>query len=130
MQVLVHRRADGSELRGRIVETEAYLGGEDKASHSAGGKRTERNTAMFMKPGTIYVYPIYGIYLCMNVSSEGTFTTHQRRHVPYPYFTMFAYANMMWKKFQRAFFRFIVFRSTQYLSNIKASQRFLLFGTG
>uniref|UniRef100_A0A8C4ISG5 DNA-3-methyladenine glycosylase n=1 Tax=Dicentrarchus labrax TaxID=13489 RepID=A0A8C4ISG5_DICLA len=70
-KVLVRRCADGTELRGRIVETEAYLGGEDKASHSAGGKRTERNTAMFMKPGTIYVYPIYGIYLCMNVSSEG-----------------------------------------------------------
>ncbi|KAI3359167.1 hypothetical protein L3Q82_002702 [Scortum barcoo] len=71
MQVLVRRCADGAELRGRIVETEAYLGGEDKASHSAGGKHTKRNTAMFMKPGTIYVYPIYGIYLCMNVSSEG-----------------------------------------------------------
>lgn len=70
-KVLVRRCADGTELRGKIVETEAYLGGEDKASHSAGGKRTERNTAMFMKPGTIYVYPIYGIYLCMNVSSEG-----------------------------------------------------------
>ncbi|XP_022595145.1 DNA-3-methyladenine glycosylase [Seriola dumerili] len=70
-KVLVRRCADGTELRGRIVETEAYLGGEDRASHSAGGKRTERNMAMFMKPGTIYVYPIYGIYLCMNVSSEG-----------------------------------------------------------
>lgn len=70
-KVLVRRQADGTELRGRVVETEAYLGGEDRASHSAGGKRTERNVAMFMKPGTIYVYPIYGIYLCMNVSSQG-----------------------------------------------------------
>ncbi|XP_071374773.1 DNA-3-methyladenine glycosylase isoform X1 [Centroberyx affinis] len=70
-KVLVRRYTDGTELRGKIVETEAYLGGEDRASHSAGGKRTERNTAMFMKPGTIYVYPIYGIYLCMNVSSQG-----------------------------------------------------------
>ncbi|KAL0992867.1 hypothetical protein UPYG_G00100340 [Umbra pygmaea] len=70
-KVLVRLRADGVELRGRVVETEAYLGGEDRASHSAGGKRTERNTAMFMTPGTIYVYPIYGIYLCMNVSSQG-----------------------------------------------------------
>ncbi|XP_061761048.1 DNA-3-methyladenine glycosylase [Nerophis ophidion] len=70
-KVLVRRLDDGTELRGRVVETEAYLGGEDKASHSAGGKRTGRNTAMFMKPGTIYVYPIYGVYLCMNVSSQG-----------------------------------------------------------
>ncbi|KAK1805262.1 hypothetical protein P4O66_019600 [Electrophorus voltai] len=70
-KVLVRRHSNGTELRGRVVETEAYLGGEDKASHSAGGKRTERNVAMFMKPGTIYVYPIYGIYLCMNVSSQG-----------------------------------------------------------
>ncbi|KAG2455860.1 3MG glycosylase, partial [Polypterus senegalus] len=69
--VLVRTLADGTELRGRVVETEAYLGGEDKASHSYQGKRTPRNAAMFMKPGTIYVYPIYGIYLCMNISSRG-----------------------------------------------------------
>ncbi|XP_018610295.1 DNA-3-methyladenine glycosylase isoform X2 [Scleropages formosus] len=69
-KILVRRLMDGTELRGRVVETEAYLGGNDKASHSAGGKCTERNMAMFMKPGTIYVYQIYGIYLCMNVSSQ------------------------------------------------------------
>lgn len=73
-KVLVRRHSDNTELRGRVVETEAYLGGEDTASHSAGGKRTERNAAMFMKPGTIYVYPIYGIYLCMNISSQGEST--------------------------------------------------------
>ncbi|XP_069841472.1 DNA-3-methyladenine glycosylase isoform X2 [Dendropsophus ebraccatus] len=70
-QILVRRLPDGTELRGRIVETESYLGGEDEASHSRGGKRTERNVAMYMKPGTIYVYQIYGMYFCMNVSSHG-----------------------------------------------------------
>ncbi|KAM9305022.1 DNA-3-methyladenine glycosylase [Gastrophryne carolinensis] len=70
-QILVRKLADGSELRGRIVETESYLGGEDEASHSRGGKRTERNVAMYMAPGTIYVYQIYGMYYCMNVSSQG-----------------------------------------------------------
>ncbi|NXQ79132.1 3MG glycosylase, partial [Nyctibius grandis] len=70
-QVLVRKLPDGRELWGRIVETEAYLGGEDEASHSKGGKQTQRNTAMFMKPGTLYVYQIYGIYFCVNVSSQG-----------------------------------------------------------
>ncbi|NXP69699.1 3MG glycosylase, partial [Ramphastos sulfuratus] len=70
-QILVRRLPDGRELWGRIVETEAYLGGEDEASHSKGGKQTQRNAAMFMKPGTLYVYQIYGIYFCVNVSSQG-----------------------------------------------------------
>ncbi|XP_066496846.1 DNA-3-methyladenine glycosylase [Tiliqua scincoides] len=70
-QVLVRRLPDGTELRGRIVETEAYLGGDDAASHSSGGRQTARNTAMFMAPGTLYVYQIYGIYFCMNISSQG-----------------------------------------------------------
>ncbi|XP_070811065.1 DNA-3-methyladenine glycosylase [Pituophis catenifer annectens] len=70
-QILVRKLPDGRELRGRIVETEAYLGGEDTASHSRGGRRTLRNAAMFMRPGTLYVYQIYGIYYCMNVSSQG-----------------------------------------------------------
>ncbi|XP_066054089.1 DNA-3-methyladenine glycosylase isoform X2 [Chamaea fasciata] len=71
LKILVRKLPDGRELWGRIVETEAYLGGEDEASHSKGGKQTQRNAAMFMKPGTLYVYQIYGIYFCMNVSSQG-----------------------------------------------------------
>lgn len=70
-QVLVRRLPDGTELRGRIVETEAYLGPEDQAAHSRGGRQTPRNRGMFMKPGTLYVYIIYGMYFCMNVSSQG-----------------------------------------------------------
>ena len=67
------RKIDDKVLRGTIVETEAYLGSEDKAAHSSGGKRTERNKAMYMEPGTIYVYNIYGMYTCLNLSSEGKF---------------------------------------------------------
>lgn len=70
-QILVRRLDDGTELRGRIVETEAYLGPEDEAAHSRGGRQTPRNRGMFMKPGTLYVYLIYGMYFCMNVSSQG-----------------------------------------------------------
>uniref|UniRef100_M3YX98 DNA-3-methyladenine glycosylase n=1 Tax=Mustela putorius furo TaxID=9669 RepID=M3YX98_MUSPF len=70
-QVLVRRLDDGTELRGRIVETEAYVGPEDEAAHSRGGRQTPRNRGMFMKPGTLYVYVIYGMYFCMNVSSRG-----------------------------------------------------------
>ncbi|CAH1794932.1 unnamed protein product [Owenia fusiformis] len=62
---------NGKRLSGRIVETEAYIGGEDKASHSCGNKQTNRNKAMFMAPGTVYVYNIYGMYCCINISSKG-----------------------------------------------------------
>ena len=57
-------------LRARIVEVEAYPGHSDGASHSF-LKQTERNKAMFMKAGTVYVYSIYGMYHCFNISSEG-----------------------------------------------------------
>ena len=65
------RVLESEKLCGRIVETESYLGGEDKASHSYGGRQTAKNAAMFMPAGTAYVYNIYGVYTCLNISSQG-----------------------------------------------------------
>ncbi|MPC42199.1 DNA-3-methyladenine glycosylase-like [Portunus trituberculatus] len=65
------RVVEGRRVSARVVETESYLGGPDQASHSCGGKRTPRNEPMYMKPGTAYVYSIYGMYHCFNVSSRG-----------------------------------------------------------
>lgn len=68
---LVRRLTDGTILRAKIVETESYPGGEDRASHSFNGRRTERNEPMYMEPGTAYVYLTYGMYFCFNISSRG-----------------------------------------------------------
>lgn len=51
----------------RIVETEAYIGLTDRASHSHGGKRTARNEHMYAHAGTTYVYICYGMHHLFNV---------------------------------------------------------------
>ena len=66
-QKLVHVLDDGIRLAGIIVETEAYLGVKDRAAHSFGGRRTDRNEAMYAQAGTSYVYFTYGMHFCMNV---------------------------------------------------------------
>ena len=61
----------GRRRAGVIVETEAYLGVKDRAAHTFGGRRTERNEPMWMDAGTAYVYFTYGMHHCMNLSTVG-----------------------------------------------------------
>lgn len=58
---------NGVVTSGRIVETEAYIGITDKASHSFGGKRTARNEHMYSRPGAAYIYICYGMHQMMNI---------------------------------------------------------------
>lgn len=65
------RKIDGKLVRSRIVETEAYLGINDRASHTFNDNKTNRNKIMYMDCGILYVYLTYGIHYLLNISSVG-----------------------------------------------------------
>ena len=95
---LITVRRNGKRLTGRILETEAYLGLADPASHAFVGL-TARNAVLFGPPGFTYIYFIYGMHYCLNFSClpdgepggvliralepiEGLATMAQLRHLP------------------------------------------------
>ena len=64
---ILYTAIDGEITAGRIVETEAYCGITDKASHAYGGRRTARTENLFATGGIAYVYLCYGIHHLFNV---------------------------------------------------------------
>ena len=64
---MLFTQIDGEITAGIIVETEAYAGIEDKASHAYGGRLTDRTKTMYLKGGVSYVYLCYGIHNLFNV---------------------------------------------------------------
>ena len=67
---------EGKLTSGIIVETEAYAGVSDKASHAYGGRRTNRTETMYAKGGTAYVYLCYGIHHLFNVVTNDADVPH------------------------------------------------------
>jgi DNA-3-methyladenine glycosylase len=64
---LIVRREGRKQIAGRIVEVEAYLGAGDLAAHAVAGN-TARNAVLWGPPGHAYIYFIYGVHYCLNIS--------------------------------------------------------------
>lgn len=75
-KTLVVPAADGKRVSGKIVETEAYCGIEDKAAHSYNNRRTARTETMYAVGGTVYIFFIYGMYYQFNVVVGAINTPH------------------------------------------------------
>jgi DNA-3-methyladenine glycosylase len=70
-KIVVHETYEGI-IAGKIVETEAYKGPEDKASHAYENLRTKRTETQFGPKGHAYIYLIYGLYYCLNTTAGKT----------------------------------------------------------
>lgn len=75
-KLLVVPAPNGTRVSGIIVETEAYRGPQDRASHAYGGRRTNRSETMYEVGGTAYVYFVYGMYHQFNVVTNTRDTPH------------------------------------------------------
>jgi len=64
------RKIGNKKLVGKIVETEAYIGPQDRASHAYGGKITPRNKTEYSEGGHIYIYLCYGIHWQLNITTN------------------------------------------------------------
>lgn len=69
-KILVKKNGENL-MRAKIVETEAYLGINDRASHTFNDNKTKRNKIMYEDCGTLYVYQTYGIHFLLNIVSVG-----------------------------------------------------------
>ncbi|SIQ05861.1 DNA-3-methyladenine glycosylase [Halanaerobium kushneri] len=73
---IIVRKYYGKTIKVKIVETEAYCGAEDKASHAYNNKKTKRTAPMFKEGGHSYIYLIYGMYYCFNVVTASENNPH------------------------------------------------------
>jgi len=73
---LVVPTKDGARVSGIIVEAEAYMGPDDKAAHSYGNRRTNRNEVMYGPPGRAYVFFVYGMHYHFNVVTNRESVPH------------------------------------------------------
>lgn len=73
---VLYTKINGETTAGIIVETEAYFGVKDKASHAYGGRRTNRTETMYAQGGIAYVYLCYGMHNLFNIVTSAQDNPH------------------------------------------------------